>query len=252
MNLKDFLLSLLTALLFVPTASQANEKVYTLEDVPRPEASAFDEQTGLPTTISVNGEISRTVLRSGKVVGFLFAQLFQGVTYARDAAGVYLWVIRDSASRVISLTPISVHRTADVDFTLRYMLEDADSLEAIKRSITEHAKAERVAQKSYVESLKRPADQNAERSSFHSLKSAAGCQITCDYTRDTEINRCDEGLNTGNAVCDLTDGIPIAGPLFTLNCKTRIASQTRLCKNSVADRWRQCSMRCQGFVFNVE
>ena len=79
------------------------------------------------------------------MVGFLFGQEFQGVTYARDAAGAFQWVMRDGGNRVIGLSPISVRQLADVDFTLEYMLEDAESLEVIKRTTGEHAKAKRIA-----------------------------------------------------------------------------------------------------------
>ena len=186
----------------------------------------------------------KTVLREGRVVGFLFGQKFQGVTYARDVAGAFQRVTRDGGNFVIGLSPISVRQLADVDFTLEYMLEDAESLDVIKRTTAEHAKAKRIAQKNFVESLKRPAEQNAERSSFQSLKSAGGCQINCDGTRGNEVNKCDEGLNTGNALCDVTAGGAI-GSALTMNCKTRIASETRLCKDNVADRWIRCSMKCQ-------
>lgn len=142
--LQTFFLSLLTALFF-SNSTHANEPTLTLEDVPQPSVLAVDSQTGLPTTISVNGEISRIVFRDGKVVGYFFGQEFQGTTHVRDAAGAYQWVMRDGGKRVIGILPISVHRSTDIDFTLQYMLVDAESWEAIKRSVSEQNKAERMA-----------------------------------------------------------------------------------------------------------
>lgn len=256
--LQTFFLSLLTALFF-SNSTHANKPTLMLEDVPQPSVLAVDSQTGLPTTIGVNretisvdGEISRIVFRDGKVVGYFFGQEFQGTTYVRDAAGAYQWVMRDGGKRVIGISPISVHRSANIDFTLQYMVEDAESWEAIKRSVSEQNKAERAAQKSYVQSLKRPAEQSAERSSLQSLKSAGGCQINCDADRDIEVARCDTSFNMGNNACDLASSVPIVGPAFTFSCKNRVAGETQMCKIGVADRWRGCSMRCQGFVFNVE
>lgn len=247
MNLRNFLSSLFTAILFVPCATHANENIYTLDDVPRPSVLAYDEQTGLPSSISVNGEISRTVLRSGKVVGFLFAQEFSGVSYVRDTTGAYVWVLRDSVNRIILLIPISVHRISEGDFTVRYIVEDGESLEVIKRTLSEQAKAERIERNNFVESLKRLSAQNAERSSIEPLRSDGACRSTCDETRDTEVELCDERLNSGNAVCDLPEGGGF-GSLRATNCKIRVVQETLSCKERGANGWRQCSLKCRQLV----
>jgi hypothetical protein len=211
--------------------------------------ASVENGEGIPSTIEIDGEVWRTVVKAGKLVGFRSKDNLVHVTYLREPQSGGLIshaVFSDGNNNPIGITRLSAKDSADPFFG-RYGTEDTRSLDAVVQQLKEVEAA------TYKKIFDRIMASSPPPTSDVRTRKSTKCEIYCDGARDYETNYCEYQAGIGSSACDFASGtLGSAGAVIALNCKSKILIAQKNCKDKVTGRHIACRVNCSGFVYNPQ
>lgn len=209
---------------------------------------ASDSASLLPSVIEIDGVRMDSVISNGKIVGFKAHDELIRVTYLRLPGGgglVSHLVLQNERGNPIALAPIP-QALADPAYA-SLLVEDTRSLEAIEAEMKTLREGQTSALRLKLNrelALKGESSQSDRIPDVSQRKSITTCKLVCDYAQKIDENRCDQGWNTGTALCDPLLALGPGGIALRISCIANLASALNNCRNAAASKWLNCHFEC--------